>query len=202
MSAAREAMAWSTYAGGDLAGWLVSEKLDGVRACWDGARLATRSGHAIAAPEWFTAELPSGVALDGELYAGLGTLPRVQGLVRRSRVDGADWSGVGLYLFDAPGVTGGFSERLGVLQRLAGGLPPHVGIVEHQPCRGRAWLAARFAAVVAAGGEGLVARHPGGLYRSGERSQQVLKIKQHPDTPFLLGHSGEEIAAYASGEHF
>lgn len=194
-------MTWQTYPGGDLAGWLVSEKLDGVRACWDGAQLATQAGRPIHAPAWFTAGLP-GLALDGELYAGPGTLPRVQGLARRARADGADWSGVGLYLFDAPGVAGGFAGRLAVLQRLAACLPAHVGIIEHLPCTGRAWLAAHFAAVVAAGGEGLVARHPSGEYRPGERSQHVLKIKRHPDTPFLLGYSGEDFSGTPSGDRF
>ena len=40
------------------AGYLVSEKLDGVRARWDGQRLLTRSGHAIDVPRWFTAGWP------------------------------------------------------------------------------------------------------------------------------------------------
>lgn len=194
MSAA--AMAWSTYSGADLAGWLVSEKLDGVRACWDGERLATRSGQAIAAPAWFTAGLPA-CPVDGELYAGPGTLARVSGLARRSRAAGADWSSVRLWLFDAPAVAGGFAARLDALGRLACDLPDHVRIVEHQPCTGRDWLAARFAAVVASGGEGLVARHPDGGYMPGTRSQWVAKIKQHPDTPFLLGYSGEELVRAA-----
>lgn len=194
-------MTWSTYAGADSTGWLVSEKLDGVRACWDGARLHTRSGHTIHAPAWLTARLPA-MPLDGELYAGPGTLARVQGLARRARPDSADWSGVGLYLFDAPGESGGFAARFRALQRLAGILPAHVGIIEHRPCPGRAWLAARFAAVVASGGEGLVIRHPEGPYQPGTRSQWVAKIKQNPDTIFLLGHSGEDFYSTPSGENF
>ncbi|WP_287995362.1 hypothetical protein [Acidiphilium sp.] len=188
------AMAWSTYSGADLAGWLVSEKFDGARAQWDGARLVSKSGRVINAPEWFTAGLPA-LALDGEIYAGPGTLDRVQGLSRRAAASAADWLGVRFCVFDAPGVAGGFAQRLDALGRTAHGLPVHVEIVRHEPCPGRAWLAARFAAVVAAGGEGLVARHPAGEYRAGERSQWVAKIKQHPDSPFLIGHSGEEIAA-------
>lgn len=185
-------MTWSTYSGADLTGWLVSEKLDGVRALWDGVQLTTQTGHPIAAPAWFTAGLPA-MRLDGEIYAGPGTLPRVQGLARR--VAPGDWSGVELHLFDAPGVAGGFAARLQALQWLAGTLPAHAYIVPHEVCPDRDWLAARFANVVASGGEGLVARHPSGEYRAGARSQWVAKIKQHPDTAFLLGYSGEQIAA-------
>src|SRR5690606_34934492 len=50
----------------DVASYWVSEKLDGVRGYWDGERLLTRSGRAVAAPEWFTAGWPA-VPLDGEL---------------------------------------------------------------------------------------------------------------------------------------
>ncbi|MFX8199554.1 hypothetical protein ABTL12_20030, partial [Acinetobacter baumannii] len=49
--------------------YLVSEKLDGVRALWDGEALRFRSGRAIAAPAWFLAALPK-TALDGELWIG------------------------------------------------------------------------------------------------------------------------------------
>lgn len=188
------AMDWSTYQGADLTGWLVSEKLDGVRAQWDGAQLRSKSGRVIVAPGWFTAGLP-GVALDGELYSGPGTLARLQGISRRTTPTDVDWVDVRFCLFDAPDVPGGFAERIEALGRTAGELPQHAGIVPHEPCQGRAWLAARFAAVVAGGGEGLVARHPSGAYRSGERSQDVAKIKQNPDTPFLLGYSGEDFHA-------
>ena len=42
-------------AGIPLAEYWVSEKLDGVRAYWDGAKLLTRGGERIAAPLWLTA---------------------------------------------------------------------------------------------------------------------------------------------------
>lgn len=183
-------MTWSTYSGADLTGWLVSEKLDGVRALWDGVQLTTQTAYPIAAPAWFTAGLPA-MRLDGELYAGPGTLPRVQGLARRHTP--GDWSGLEFHLFDAPAIAGGFAARLQSLQWLAGILPAHVYIVPHQVCPSHDWLAARFADVVASGGEGLVARHPSGQYRAGQRDAHVVKIKQHPDTVFLLTHSGEEI---------
>ena len=42
----------------DPAPYWVSEKLDGVRALWDGAQLRFRSGNPVPAPAWFIAGLP------------------------------------------------------------------------------------------------------------------------------------------------
>src|SRR6187401_2796877 len=38
----------------DLTGWLMSEKLDGVRAHWTGAGFLSRQGNPFYAPAWFT----------------------------------------------------------------------------------------------------------------------------------------------------
>ena len=51
----------------DLAGWWMSEKLDGVRAYWDGKQFLSRLGNIYHAPDWFVAGLPN-VPLDGELW--------------------------------------------------------------------------------------------------------------------------------------
>jgi ATP-dependent DNA ligase len=117
-----ESMDYSTFGGQDLTGWMVSEKLDGVRGLWDGRALWTRQGNRIAAPAWFTAGLPAW-PLDGELYAGPGTLARVAGLVRRESAKGADWGGVRFCLFDAPAAAGGFADRLAQLNEAAILLP-------------------------------------------------------------------------------
>lgn len=39
-------------------GWLISEKLDGVRCYWDGHSMFTRNGNAFYAPDWFLKDLP------------------------------------------------------------------------------------------------------------------------------------------------
>jgi len=51
----------------DPAGWWMSEKLDGVRAYWDGKQFLSRNNNIFYAPEWFTEGLP-GHQLDGELW--------------------------------------------------------------------------------------------------------------------------------------
>ena len=48
-----------TYREGiDLAQYWVSEKLDGVRAYWDGETLASRNGNRFNAPPWFIEDFP------------------------------------------------------------------------------------------------------------------------------------------------
>ena len=99
------------YGGQNVAGWLIQEKLDGLRALWTGSALITRSGNRFNAPDWFTAGLPS-TLLDGELYAGRGTLRRLAGRLvsARSSAD-EDWRGVTFNVFDAPNSRGGYVER-------------------------------------------------------------------------------------------
>ncbi len=68
---AREAppllLAASEQGRADVSHYLVSEKLDGVRAFWDGDVLRTRNGIVINAPAWFVAGFPKR-PLDGELW--------------------------------------------------------------------------------------------------------------------------------------
>ena len=42
------------YNGQNIAGWAMSEKLDGVRAYWDGRKLISRQGHPFSPPASFT----------------------------------------------------------------------------------------------------------------------------------------------------
>jgi DNA ligase-1 len=65
----------------DLAGGWLSEKLDGVRAYWDGKSLISRLGNRFHAPDWFLEGLPE-IALDGELWIGRKAF---QSLLRKSR---------------------------------------------------------------------------------------------------------------------
>ena len=52
----------------DPKGWLMSEKLDGVRCYWDGQNIYSRTGKDYFPPENIKALLPKDMALDGELW--------------------------------------------------------------------------------------------------------------------------------------
>ncbi len=102
------AESWDNAA--DLTGWWMSEKLDGVRAYWDGKQFLSRQGNLYHAPDWFVEGLPE-VPLDGELWIGRKKFQRTVSIVRRQ--DKSDqWKEVRYLVFDAPAASGGFEERM------------------------------------------------------------------------------------------
>ena len=145
------------YQGQPPEGWLVSEKLDGVRAVWDGARLWSRNGMAFAAPEWFTAQLPAGVVLDGELFMGRGRFQAAVGAVRKKVPVDGEWSRLRFCVFDAPEIEGGFEERLAAAAAALGECAV-ASVVPHRVCQGQEDLDGFFAEVCSAGGEGVMLR--------------------------------------------
>ena len=135
----------------DPAGYLVSEKYDGVRALWDGERLRFRSGAPVPAPQAFLRQLPP-QPLDGELWLQRGRFSTLAGLVKRQGAQAADWAGIRYQLFELPGGRSWALDvdnaSIGVLTRvgsrwrldrwndtghLLGGSPTHVDESEGQP---------------------------------------------------------------------
>ena len=153
----------------DVTGWWVSEKLDGIRAIWTGTALLTRNGKRLNAPKWFTDSMPD-IRLDGEIWMGRGTFDKLVSTIQRKA---SDWSGVEFHVFDVQ-APGAFEERQHLLNRQ---LPRHVRVIPHLECAGHDALDAMEAAVVNAGGEGLVIRRPGHKYRPG-RAGDVVKVKR------------------------
>jgi DNA ligase-1 len=163
----------------DPTGWLLSEKLDGVRAYFDGRQLWSRLGNRFHAPDWFLAGLPD-VPLDGELWLGRKQFQRTVGIVRRQ--DQTDlWKEVRYLVFDAPALDRSFEQRLDFIRTcMKPGTAPYAQAHEHQACRGADHLRAELTRVEARGGEGLMLRRSGSRYESG-RSATLQKIKSFHD---------------------
>lgn len=155
----------------DVSGWWVSEKFDGIRAIWTGSKLISRNGHDLKAPAHFTAGLPKGVRLDGELWMGRETYDRLRTAIQKK---GSDWAGVVYMVFDLAEV-GSFEDRFSRLSKLS--LGQYAKIAPQWLCEGHSDLDATEAAVVAGGGEGLVIRRPGSPYRPG-RAGHTVKVKR------------------------
>lgn len=168
----------------DPTGWWLSEKLDGVRAYWDGSKLLSRLGNVLHAPDWFVAGLPR-QPLDGELFLGRKSFQKTTAIVRRQ--DKSDhWKQVRFLIFDAPGHGGVFEERV----KWIGALAKHeyAAAHPHALCRGLAHLKEELAKVEALGGEGLMLRQPKSAYVAG-RSATLLKVKSFKDDEaVVIGH--------------
>ena len=166
--------------GATLDDWRVSEKYDGVRGWWDGARLLTRHGRAVAAPAWFTQGWPA-EPLDGELWAGRGRFETVAAAVGRAAPDDAAWRDIRFMAFDLPARPGTFDERHAALQRVVAAIgSDRVQPVAQRTLASDAELQALLQRTVREGGEGLMLRRASAPYR-GERSDDLLKLKPHDD---------------------
>jgi DNA ligase 1 len=182
-------LAHEADAGIDPTGWLVSEKLDGVRALWDGVRLRFRGGGEVGAPAWFTRALPS-QSLDGELWIGRGRFDDLSGLVRRASPDDAAWQQVRYSVFELPGGPARFDERAAALADLArrAGSPRWQAVPQSVLSSGEA-LRQRLDDVVRGGGEGLMLHRADAAYVTG-RSRVLLKLKPLQDADaVVIGHA-------------
>ena len=164
----------------DPAAFLVSEKLDGVRALWDGHALRFKSGRLMAAPAWFTAALPV-TPLDGELWMGRRSFDRLSGTVRRAAPVDAEWHAVRYMVFDLPGDTGSFGERAARLATVVHDQGvPWLQAIEQRRVADRVGLQTLLLSAVGEGAEGLVLHRADALWQPG-RSDALRKLKTVPD---------------------
>jgi DNA ligase-1 len=150
----------------------MSEKLDGVRAYWNGNSLISRHGNNIMCPPWFTQELPTGVALDGELWMGRGTFELLLQVLNYQ--DDPSWSNVSYIIFDLPGSKESYEKRIAQLTHLK--LPNHVQKISIRQCRGSGHIREYLGEVLEHGGEGLMINNPDSSYIS-LRTNTLLKVK-------------------------
>jgi DNA ligase-1 len=174
--------------GPDVSRYWVSEKLDGVRARWDGKQLWSRSGQRIATPNGFTAQWPD-LEMDGELWLGRGRFDQTNALLRQHPFDEAQWRQLCFMVFDLPGHAGTFNERVAAMRRLQNNRDhPSLQIVAQQQLVDGAALQAQLKQVVDSGGEGLMLQHGDNRYMPG-RSLQLFKLKPWDDAEArVIGH--------------
>ena len=160
--------------------WWVSEKLDGVRAIWNGKKLHFRSGKLISAPNWFIENFPEQL-MDGELWMGRGTFEKLSGIVRKIQPNHNEWRQVSYMLFELPEHPGTFTRRVRKMVKLTETLKiswlqpiPQIRLNSENA------LLNMLDEIVTKGGEGLMLHRADSLYHSG-RSDDLLKLKPWQD---------------------
>lgn len=165
----------------DVKQYWVSEKLDGVRAYWDGKQLVSRGGSVIAAPEWFVADFP-GQKLDGELWLGRNKFAETLSVVSKHQPIDSEWQHVRYYIFELPDATGTFTERIEAMQRLIQQQNSrYLTLVPQFRMTDKAALLAKLNELEGKGAEGLMLHQQDALYTTG-RSSDLLKLKTYQDT--------------------
>lgn len=166
-------------AGQNVDGWLMSEKLDGVRAYWNGKQLMSRNGNPFAVPDWFTEDFPP-FELDGELWLGRHQFEQTVSIVSTQTAH-KGWRGLTFQIFELPNQAGGLLARLNILNIYLKQFPaPYLRIIEQVEVSDDSQLQAELQRVLALNGEGLVVRNPKNLYQTG-RSNEALKVKLKQD---------------------
>jgi len=171
----------------DLKDYWLSEKLDGVRAYWDGKQFLSKQGNVYHAPDWFISNFPS-QPLDGELWIGRNKFERVVSIVRDNE-PGAGWNEIRYMVFDMPlqGVT--FTDRIDKLKSMFKNVTsPYLHFVEQSRISSHEALMKRLDEVTQAGGEGLMLHKGDSFYLAG-RSNDLLKVKSYQDAEArVIGH--------------
>ncbi len=170
----------------DPTGWWMSEKLDGVRAYWDGEKFISRLGNVYHAPAWFKAAMPQGVKLDGELFAGRKKFDLTVGAVKKLVADDKEWRGIMYQVFDVLEYNEPFEKRMDYLVELDSmGNDGYWNILEQIKCVSKQEMLLKLKEVENVGGEGLMLRAPGSMYEAG-RSKTLLKVKTFKDAEAVV----------------
>ena len=159
----------------NLVGWWLSEKMDGMRAYWDGLKLLSRHGKEFKVPAWFFEGFPR-FSMDGELWMGRGTFDQLASLLNSVDLNEDQWRQLGYYVFDLPRSTHTYEERMEQLRTFKEIFPSHIHIVESVKCSDREHLNNYLELIIEQGGEGLMARQPGSCYTPG-LVFSLLKVK-------------------------
>lgn len=195
----------------DVAGWLMSEKLDGVRGYWDGEQLLSKNGNRLYPPLEFIRDLPP-FPLEGELWFGRGGFEQTMAIVKKQQPhDG--WRELKFAVFDVPQAAGGFTERLAKASDWFAAQPSaYAFVIPQVPVRDQAHLQQELQRIEKLGGEGLIVRQPEALYAAG-RSAEILKVKNYQDAEATVvallpgkgrneGRLGSLLVALEDGQQF
>lgn len=171
--------------------YVYSEKLDGVRAYWDGKNLYSKGGKLLTPPSFFTQNFPP-FPIEGELWSKRGDFEKIVGIIK-SKTNPQQWKELKFYIFEVPYQTGGILERLEFLQTYLHTSPaPFIQIIPQFQVTTLKALNETLLTLSKEGAEGLVIRDKTLPYYTG-RTKSAMKLKLYQDREC-------KITAYIQGK--
>lgn len=148
----------------DPSDMIYSEKVDGVRAFWDGKHLTCKQGIKINAPHDFIRQLPTDIMLDGELCLKQGCIEECLSIVQTLKPDGR-WENIKYQVFDTPNSNGGILQRLEYVHDKIGKDCKSVTILHHGVCKNKSHFLELMRSLGSSErGKGIMLRNPTSPY--------------------------------------
>jgi len=170
-----ELLLLKTYKDQNTTNWVMSEKLDGIRAYWNGKQLLSRGGKVIHAPTWFIKDYPS-FKLDGELWSKRGDFENISSIVR-DKVPTKEWIQIKHYIFEVPEAKGDLFERLKKVEKYENN---SIKLIKQIKIKNKKHQNNFLNKVLKEGGEGIVVRDSLQKYIN-KRTSKALKVKKFHD---------------------
>jgi DNA ligase-1 len=164
----------------DPKGWLMSEKLDGVRATFSNGIFRTRTGRLINVPRFFKTSLPKHIILDGEIFGGYGTFDKTSGICRKKEPVVAEWKTLSYAIFDVIDFQLSAFERNELLYKNIPKDRTYHKVLPQIMCKGRSHVRQFLKKIESRGGEGVMLKKGESMYES-KRSHSLLKLKSFKD---------------------
>ncbi|RXK00082.1 DNA ligase [Arcobacter sp. CECT 8986] len=167
------------YKNQNIKGWYMSEKLDGIRAYWNGKNLLTKNGNKINIPKEFTKNFPK-FKLDGELWTKRDDFENIQSIVL-DKIPTNKWNQITYNIFEVPNAKGDFLKRLSKAKIWFEKHPnKFIKFIPQIKCNSKKDLDKFLNKLVSQKAEGVIVKNGKLSYFKG-RNNNILKVKKFFD---------------------
>ena len=164
--------------------WYMSEKLDGIRAYWDGEKLLSKNKNIIHAPSWFTKDFPK-FKLDGELWTKRNDFENIQSIIL-DKNPSKYWNQITYNIFEVPEEKGDFLKRLEKIKKWKKtNNNKYIKIIKQIKCKDSKHLDVYLEKLINLKAEGVMIKNPSLEYFVG-RSSNILKVKKFLDSEAVV----------------
>ncbi len=157
----------------------MSEKLDGIRAYWNGKDLLSKNGNRIHIPKELIKNYPI-FHLDGELWTKRNDFENIQSIVL-DKTPTKKWNQITYNIFEVPNQKGNFYQRIKVLENwVKTNKNTNIRIIKQIKCKNKEHLNSYLEALINEKAEGIIIKNPNISYFIG-KNKNILKVKKFKD---------------------